>query len=334
MTYVSVLSKMTDTEVPMIDADTPSFMGLPVARTKADLTGADIAIIGVPYDTPPSAGRDPNSWAGFRTAPRVTRINSMRYAGYLPEFDLDVLEHLRVVDYGDAEIVADVKQSTDNVIRKVEEAIEAGVRPITLGGFSPCASYAVAGGIANRTDGKVGTISLDAHGDCVDRSLGKDGSREPNGSTWEARMWDHFANIDPTRHCEIGMRGPRNRREMVEKYRNVGARLFTSAEVHRRGIEAITSEALDGTFAGASRTWFHFDMDVLDIGAVPEWGDEPLGLSARECIHVVHEAGKRGLSGLSFVFVAPQPGTSAIAIYACVYYMAGLVLGGFAGKKA
>ena len=165
-------------------------------------------------------------------------------------------------------------------------------------------------------------------------SLGQDGNRDPNGSTWEARMWDHFENIDPTRHCEIGMRGPRNRREMVEKYRSVGARLFTAAEVHRRGIADVTDEALERSFSGVERTWFHFDMDVLDIGAVPEWGDEPLGLSVRECVHVVHEAGKRGLSGLSFVFVAPEPGTSAVVAYTCVYYMAGLVLGGFPTRRS
>ena len=116
MNFISVLSRMTETPVPMLDASTPSFMGVPVARAKEELADADIAIIGVPYDTPPSAGRDPNSWAGFRTAPRVVRINSMKYAGYLPEFDLDVLEHLKVVDYGDALITEDVKESTANVI--------------------------------------------------------------------------------------------------------------------------------------------------------------------------------------------------------------------------
>lgn len=123
------------------------------------------------------------------------------------------------------------------------------------------------------------------------------------------------------------MRGPRNRRAMVEKYKSVGARMFSAAEVHKRGIEAVCAEALDKSFDGVERTWFHFDLDVLDIGAVPEWGDEPLGLSARECIHTVEQAARRGLDGLSFVFVAPKAGTSAIVIYTCVYYMAGLVLG-------
>lgn len=325
MKFVSLLNAVSNTEVPMLDEHTPSFMGLPIARTKADLKGADVAIIGIPYDTPPSTGRDPDSWKDFRLAPRVIRVNSMRYGGYLPEHDLDVFEHLRVVDYGDAEITSDVNESMRNVMEKVRDVIEAGARPITLGGFSPCSSYAVVGGLAQQTEGRVGTLSLDAHGDCTDASLG--GDRSPNGSTWEARMWEHFPNVDPTRHSEIGMRGPRNRRAMVEKYKAVGARMFPAAEVHKRGIEAVCAEALDKSFDGVERTWFHFDLDVLDIGAVPEWGDEPLGLSARECIHTVEQAARRGLDGLSFVFVAPKAGTSAIVIYTCVYYMAGLVLG-------
>lgn len=325
MKFVSLYGAKNNIDVPMLDEQTPSFMGLPVARTREDLKGTDIAIIGVPYDTPPSAGRDPDSWKDFRLSPRAVRINSMRYGGYLPEYDLDVLEHLRVVDYGDAEIVADVDQSMRNVAEKVIHVLEAGARPITLGGFSPCSSYAVASGFSQRTAGRIGTLSLDAHGDCSDMSLA--GARGPNGSTWEARMWDHFPNIDPTRHSEIGMRGPRNRREMVEKYKRVGARLFTAAEVSRRGIEVVCTEALDKSFDGTERTWFHFDMDVLDLGATPEWGDEPLGLSARECVHVVEQAGRRGLDGLSFVFVAPKAGPAAIVIYSCVYYMAGLVLG-------
>jgi agmatinase len=323
MKFVSLLNSMNKTEVPLLDADTPSFMGLPIARTKADLAGADVVIIGIPYDTPASPGRDPDSWKDFRLAPRATRINSMRYGGYVPEYDLNVFDHLKVVDYGDAEIVDDVNQSMKNVMRKVRDVLEAGARPVTIGGFSPCSSYAVAGAFGQAVSGRIGTMSLDAHGDCNDASLS--GNREPNGSTWEARMWDHFPNIDPTRHVEIGMRGPRNRRSMVEKYRSVGARLITAAEVHERGIKAICQEALEKTFNGIEKSWFHFDMDVLDIGAVPEWGDEPLGLSARECIHVVEQAARRGLDGLSFVFVAPKPGPCSVVIYAIVYYMAGLV---------
>ena len=74
-------------------------------------------------------------------------------------------------------------------------------------------------------------------------------------------------------------------------------------------------------------------MDVLDLGEVPDWGDEPLGLSAWDVTKIVHEAGRRGLDSLSFVYVAPRSSaTAAIVSYVVVYLMAGWVLGGHVGK--
>ena len=36
-------------EIPMLLPDMPSFMALPIARSQAELKGADAAIIGAPY---------------------------------------------------------------------------------------------------------------------------------------------------------------------------------------------------------------------------------------------------------------------------------------------
>ena len=325
--FVSLFSLMTGTEIPILREGVPSFLGMPVARTRADLSGADAAIIGVPYDRPATVGRPAGQWAGFREAPTNVRKGSLRYRGYLPEYDLDVFEHLKLVDYGDAEIIdGDLPRSIDNVARKVQDVLEAGARPITIGGFSPCASYAAVKGVAATTPGRVGVVSLDAHGDCLDVEPG--GGREPGSATWQARMWDHFENIDPTRHVEIGMRGPRNVREMVETYRKKGAHWYPAARVRVLGIDAICREAVPHAFDGTARTWLHLDMDVLDIGAVPDWGDEPLGLSVWEVVKTVHESGRSGLDALSFVYVAPRSeAVSAIVSYIVVYYLAGLVLG-------
>ncbi len=325
--FVSLYSQMTGTEIPTIREGVPSFLGVPVARTPADLHGADVAIIGVPYDRLPTAGRPADQWSGYRDAPVNVRKGSLRFRGYLPEYDLEVFEHLKVVNYGDAEIVdGDLPRSIDNVARKVQEASEAGCRTVTIGGFSPCASYAAVKGIAASSKGKVGVISLDAHGDCLDVEPG--GGREPGSATWQARMWDHFQNVNPTRHVEIGMRGPRNLRQMVETYRKKGAHWYPAAEVRKQGIDAICTSGLPYAFDGSERTWLHLDMDVLDIGAVPDWGDEPLGLSAWEVTKTVHEAGRHGLNGLSFVYVAPRSAAvSALVSYIVVYFMAGLVLG-------
>ena len=72
---------------------------------------------------------------------------------------------------------------------------------------------------------------------------------------------------------------------------------MTAAEVRPRGIDEICAEELSRVFNGSARTWCHLDMDVLDIGAVPDWGDEPLGLSGWDVVTAVHEAGKAGLDG-------------------------------------
>lgn len=147
-------------------------------------------------------------------------------------------------------------------------------------------------------------------------------------------MWDHCPNVDPSRHVEIGMRGPRNTREQAEAYRKRGGRLYPSATVRQIGIDALCLDALPHPFEGTERTWLHLDMDVLDIGEIPDWGDEPLGLSSWEVVKVVHEAGKRGLDGLSFVYVAPRSsGAAAVVCYVIVYLMAGWVLGGRIGKR-
>jgi agmatinase len=326
--FVSLHSMMAGVEIPTVRDGVPSFLAVPVARTRQDLEGADAVIIGVPYDRPASAGRPAGQWSGYRDAPVETRKGSLRYAGYLPEHDLDVFEHLKVVDYGDAEIVdTDLPRSIDNVARKVQDALEVGARAITIGGFSPCATYAAARGVAATTRGRVGVVSLDAHGDCLDVEPGR--GREPSSCTWERRMWDDHPNIDPTHHLEIGMRGPRNVREMVETYRKKGAHFYPSARVREMGIEKLCQEALPRAFTGTERTWLHLDMDVLDIGAVPDWGDEPLGLSVWDVTRVVHECGKAGLDALSFVYVAPRShAISAVVSYIVVYYLAGLVLGG------
>lgn len=330
--FVSWSSLTQGLEVPVLREGVPSFLGVPVARTPRDLAGADAAIIGVPYDRPATAGRPANQWSGYRHAPTHVRLHSLRFGGYLPELDLDVFEHVRLVDYGDAEMVeGDLGRGIENVARKVQEVVEAGCRPITLGGFSPCASYAAVKGMAAATPGRVGVISLDAHGDCLDAEPG--GTRDPGSATWEARMWDHFPNVDPTRHVEIGMRGPRNVRQMVQTYRTKGAHLYPAAAVRQMGVDALCREALPLAFRGTERTWLHLDMDVLDIGALPNWGDEPLALSTWEVAKVVHEAGKAGVDALSFVYDAPEsPAASAVVCYVVAYLLAGWVLGGNVGK--
>ena len=71
--------------LPMINEDTPTFMGIPYARSAEELRGVDIAIIGAPYVAGARgkyAGVDKTEWLA---APQRVRQQSARYpSGYIP----------------------------------------------------------------------------------------------------------------------------------------------------------------------------------------------------------------------------------------------------------
>jgi agmatinase len=197
--------------VPMIEPDMPTFMGVPQAREPGDLEEADVAIIGAPYVASwgPYSGVSKDEWIA---SPRRVRQQSVKYySGYMQEFNMDVFEHLRVVDLGDADIPPEVKDNptAENVLvaqraveDKVNMALDAGAVPIVLGQNSPCGSYAIAKPIAERTNGNVGVISTDVHWDNepLDAGLceleGEDvrvprehPSQKPGGDRGEGHEW-------------------------------------------------------------------------------------------------------------------------------------------------
>jgi agmatinase len=104
---------------PLIDADMPTFMGQPHAVTTKDLEGADVVIIGAPYvaSWQEYAGVAKSEWIA---GPKRVRQQSIRYpTGYIQDLDVDVLEHLKIVDYGDAAIPPEVfdRPTVDNILR-------------------------------------------------------------------------------------------------------------------------------------------------------------------------------------------------------------------------
>jgi agmatinase len=325
--FVSMRTALYGGEVPVIRDGVPSLLGMPVARDAKDLADVDVAIIGIPQGAQASPGRLPSEWSDYGKAIDQMRHQSLRYGGYVPEYDVDVFEHLKVVDCGNAEIPPDDQdRAIANVARMVGEALEAGCRVITVGGCVPTANYGVARGVASATKGKVGTISFDAHGDCLDYLSVAAGRTKPGPGTWQRRLWEHCQNVDPSCHVEIGMRGPRNVREMVETYKRNGARLYPAATVRKWGIDTLCASAFPHAFNGVERTWFSLCLDVLDIGAIPDWGDEPLGLSSHDVVEGAYQAATMGLDVLAIHFVAPDsPCAQRLACYICVYTMAGWI---------
>ena len=332
--------RIKDRDYPMLAEDMPSFMGVPHAKTAADLKGADVVIIGAPYVAGAQgkyAGVEKSEWV---LAPKRVRQQSIRYpSGYVQDFDLDIFEHLNVVDFGDAEIPpeANLDPTAENILKaqaavelKVKAALEAGAIPIVVGQNSPCGSYAIAKPIAERTAGKVGMISLDTHWDAKPIDWLTKDPRIAGSGNWKSKTYEFHDNFSIPNLVEIGERGMLERKDMVRDFLARGAHFIPMWKVRTElGIDGLC-RALQHAYEGTEAVYVHFDMDVIG-GAGPAQGDilgdlaEPIGMSDYEVIRVAHEIGRRGLTGMSFICIPPgSPVIYRLIVYVIAYLMVGL----------
>ncbi|MHA2394616.1 MAG: arginase family protein [Promethearchaeota archaeon] len=327
--------------VPMIEADTPSFMGQPHAISQDDLQGADVVIIGAPYVASwgPYSGVSKEEWIA---APKRVRQQSVKYVdGYIQEFDLDVFEHLRLVDFGDALIPSDVydKPTVGNILAaqsavemKVNQTLNSGAIPIVIGQNSPCGSYAIAKPIAEKTGGNVGVISLDTHWDNQPLDRLTMDPRIAGSGSWKAKMYEFHENMHEKNLVEIGERGMSGgRKEDIREFLSRGTHFYPMWQVRKKGIEWLCGE-LHHAYNGTEATYVHFDMDVLG-GAGPAPGDllgtlaEPLGMTDYEVLRLSYEIGKRGFNALSFICIPPGSAVMyRLITYVIMYMLAGKIV--------
>jgi guanidinopropionase len=324
---------------PRFYGSTPTLFGAPRARTPDDLRGADLAFLGIPWSAPPPDSRSPAAslnFIGTERTPSLFRTASMKYGGYLPELDVDVFERYRMVDYGDTDVVNDLAQTFDNVSRSVTDIIEAGACPVTMGGNSGPASYAVLRAIGERAQGPVAVLDLDAHHDNLRGEPEDDPIDQPRwGGTWARRILT-LPGVDPTQFHLFGLRGPRNDREVFDRFTERGvdrAHIYTFRDImraRRSGFEEWAESVAEDVVSRAAHMWIAVDADVFDMAASPEFGDEPLGPSVAEVCWlgylVGRAAGRDKLAGISFMAVPPDTVTTHwICIYLMLYILAGTI---------
>jgi agmatinase len=331
-----------DRELKFIAPETPTFMGVPHAKSADDLKGADVVIIGSTYAatrTELYGGVPRGEW--MAAAKRVRQQSNRYNSGYIVDFDLDVFDTLKVVDFGDAELPAEVMktQAPDAILRaqaaveeKVGLALDAGAIPIVIGQNSPCSSFAIAKPIAERIKGTVGCISLDAHWDIYADDFMCPDPRIAGGGSWKRKMYEFLPNMSRARLVEIGERGLMEQKASVREFLGAGAKFTSAWDLRTRtGIDGVV-KTLDNAYRDTSGVYVHFDMDVIG-GAGPAAGDllgelgEPIGLTDYEIIRIAHEIGLRGLSGMSFIAIPPGSQIMyRVIVYIVMYLLAGLAI--------
>jgi len=275
-----------------------TFGRVPLALDPAGLAGADVAILGAPFDEGVSYR------PGTRFGPRAIRMaEDVAFPIDRPHMELgiDPYAELDIVDYGDIEVhSANLGRSHALLQKGVSEILAADAIPVVLGGDHSI-SMPVLAALAERfgPDG-YSVIHFDTHADTGDYE-----DEAPHGVPFHHAVRD--GHLDGHNIVQVGLRGAWPFPDDFEWMRRVGFRWHTMGEVVERGIAAVTKDAIAHARSRAPRTYLTVDIDVLDPAFAPGTGTaEPGGLMTRELLWAVRSvASQVDLCAMDMVEVSP-----------------------------
>ena len=274
----------------------------------------DVAIVGAPIDDGAS------NRAGARFGPRAIRTASY-HSGDLWSIQLEtsVLDRLKVVDAGDAPVVASrLARGLRVVHEKVHRVAKTGAIPIVLGGDHSI-TYPSAAAVARAQHPRtVGVVHFDAHADTATEVWG---SLISHGTPMR-RLIDEGWIAGPN-FVQVGLRGYWPEQETFDWMRAQGLRWHRMVEIEERGSEAVIADAIAEALDGPDCIYLSVDVDVVDPGSAPGTGTpEPGGMLPRELLRAIRQiVSVVDLVGMDVVEVAPpydQADVTAAHAHRCV----------------
>ena len=138
----------------------PSWLNLPVLENESELSSMDAVVTGVPWE----GGCTIGGYSSCTEGPKAIRSVSIRYTGYLPDFDLDAFDYLKVGDFGDVACRnGDYPLTFEAIRERIGQIEDAHALPITFGGDHGIA-YPIISEIAKRHPKRVGVLHIDEIG--------------------------------------------------------------------------------------------------------------------------------------------------------------------------
>jgi agmatinase len=306
--------------LPKVYGDTPTFLGIPILDLRSPPTEApDVVVLGVPWEGTVTWG----SFSGCELAPRTIRHASARYGGFLPDYDIDVFDHLSLADAGDVAVDPNSPTRTmESVFEAMDRVYGQGSIPVSLGGdhsFTPQVIRA----LGARRSGKIGVIHFDAHLDNA-KSFGDD----PMPRCSPLHHVAQLPNVRTRSIVQVAIRGPRNSPAQLEYAREMGATVYTIREIRKRGMDAVVEDAIRIAREGTERLYVTICSDCIDAAFNPGGPADFNGLFAGELFSALYRIGEQGFDGLDFVEVYPSQDPSSfsshLASWAIIYALAGL----------
>jgi agmatinase len=260
----------------------------------AEVTRADVAILGVPFDSGVSYR------PGARFGPGHIRESSRLLRPYNPALGVSPFAAQQVADAGD---VAINPFSIDEAITTIEGAARellrgAGIpRLLTLGGDHTIALPMLRA--VHAVHGPVAVVHFDAHLDTWDTYFG---AAYTHGTPF--RRASEEGILDRTGCLHVGIRGPLYASSDLADDTALGFQVLPATDVEQLGtpgmIEAVARRV------GDRPVYVSVDIDVLDPAFAPGTGTpEAGGLTSRELLAVLRSFTGLNLVGADIVEVAP-----------------------------
>jgi agmatinase len=275
-----------------------------------DLAGVDAVVYGIPFDTATSYRTGP------RFGPEAIRSASTLLRPYNPALDVNVVDALSIVDYGDLPVSPG---DTERTYAQVEEAlapiVDAGAFPAALGGDHSI-TLAELRSVA-RKHGPVALVQLDSHGDTWEQYFGQ---KYFHGTTFKRAVEEGLLAAGAS--VQAGMRGSLYGAQDVQDARDLGFTVLSTDELRDLGAAAY-GDLVRGA-VGARPVFVSFDIDFLDPAFAPGTGTPEVGgFSTAEALAFVRALRGIDLVGCDVVEVSPPydgPGMVTALAAATVMY--------------
>jgi agmatinase len=308
-----------------IYGNTPCYLGgKKVSLKDTSFQDRDVLVYGVPWEGAVTWG----DYTGCELGPKVIRLNSARYSGYLPELNhMDVLSHYEIGDLGDIDIVpADTLETMNRIESFAADVWKTGKFPVAFGGDHGI-TYPIVKALSEEVEGKVGIVHLDAH---YDNHPDYDGDLYARSTPFHRIYESESVRNESIVH--MGIHGPRNKPETGKYAAEVGATTISVREIRKAGTDLteLARKAYDIASEGTEAVYLSICSDVLDFAFNPGGPVDGNGVTSYELLELVHEFAKLGIRGMDYVEVYPQQDTndnsSHFVTYAVLYALAGNIL--------
>jgi agmatinase len=258
-----------------------------------DWEHADVAILGVPFDTATSYRTGP------RFGPAAIRDQSQLLRPWHTTHEIDVFAALSLIDGGDLAVTpGNAERTAEQIAEGLAPVIAGGAVPLVLGG-----DHSIVLGELRahaRAHGPVAVVLLDAHADTWDEYYGE---RYFHGTPFRRALEEGL--IEPGRSLLAGMRGSLYGASDLDEPRSWGFEIIPCDELRRWTPEEYGARVR--ARVGEGPAYLSFDIDALDPAFAPGTGTpETAGLLPHEALAFLRALAGMRFVGYDIVEVSPQ----------------------------